>query len=393
MYFINQQYENDCGFTSLKILLANLYKKEELLFIKNPFNKNNLNLFELIEIASRYDVILKGYRMNNINNEVRIESKILVLTKKDNLYHMIYIYKTTKKYIYALDPKIGKLKYEKDEFLIIWTGVYLKIEDYKRKKKFNFKSPLKLRYYILTGIFQILSTCSILMGFYLVDEKFHFSAPLICFTLFIICLILNNLNSKKAMKNIDYNINCSSLSEKRNFSDYFINITKYKSLVLISPLKFITNLLVIIFSIAILCINEYYNLIFLSSLILITLIDYFVFNNSKFKYNKEISFLENKITKNKLSGNEFGEIYKKLSEKTNKFSSLVLLRKYLIYFIIFCLIFTMMAITKNVGLNYMIFYFVIYTLIYQNLNESFSFNSFKQELRNCKLQFVSLLYD
>lgn len=393
MYFINQQGEKDCGFTSLKILLANLYKKEELLYIKNPYSKESLSLFEIIDVAKMYGVNLKGLKVNKIDFKMKIKSKILCLIKKDELYHMVYVYKSCRKRIKTLDPKNGYIDYKKEEFLNLWTGIYLEIESYDKHKKFKFKPFIKKRFYLMAGIFQILSTCSILLGFYFMDEKYRFFVPLIFFTVFIIFLILNNINSKRAIKNIDQVISSTNKEIKSNFNNYFINITKYKSLVLVSPLKFVTNIIVIIFSILILCLNEWLNVIFLSGLLITSFIDYFVFENIKKIYDKDITLLENKIKDNNLSNKEFNDIYLQLATKTNKFSSIVLIRKYLILFIIFCLVFTMMAITKSIGINFLVFYYAVYLLIYQNLNESLSFNKVIEQLRYYKLQFASLLYE
>jgi hypothetical protein len=60
MFYISQMKQDDCGFASLKMLLANIYKNEDYLYLKQTEEHGPYNYFELIDIEKDYGLILSG---------------------------------------------------------------------------------------------------------------------------------------------------------------------------------------------------------------------------------------------------------------------------------------------------------------------------------------------
>ena len=58
MFYISQLNQSDCGFASLKMLLANVLKNEDYLYLKQDEEHGPYNYFELIQIASDYGCVL-----------------------------------------------------------------------------------------------------------------------------------------------------------------------------------------------------------------------------------------------------------------------------------------------------------------------------------------------
>ena len=77
--------------------------------------------------------------------------------------------------------------------------------------------------------------------------------------------------------------------------------------------------------------------------------------------------------------------------ETNKFSSIILAKKYIVGFLIFVLVFVLMAISKIISLNYLLFNFLIYDLIYQYFHKIISYGENNEEYKVLKAKFVSLL--
>ena len=65
MFYISQLNESDCGFASLKMLLANLYQERDYLFIKQDEEHGPYSYFDLIKIAQNYNVTLEGFKFKN----------------------------------------------------------------------------------------------------------------------------------------------------------------------------------------------------------------------------------------------------------------------------------------------------------------------------------------
>ena len=58
-YFINQIKKKDCAFASLKILLANVYKKKDFLYVIQDKDDKSYSLKEIIKIPDKSPFGLK----------------------------------------------------------------------------------------------------------------------------------------------------------------------------------------------------------------------------------------------------------------------------------------------------------------------------------------------
>ena len=80
-YFINQIKKKDCAFASLKILLANVYKKKDFLYVIQDKDDKSYSLKEIINEAKKYGVVLKGYKLEEISEMTGL--------KTSNLYNKL----------------------------------------------------------------------------------------------------------------------------------------------------------------------------------------------------------------------------------------------------------------------------------------------------------------
>ena len=114
-YFIYQGNNNDCGFTSLKMLLASTHKNKHYLNLKKPENKKgNFSIKDLIQIGKENGLILKAYQYEQKFELVEKDfSKFLaIINNENNNNHVVMVesFKDNKLTIY--DPGVGIYKIE-----------------------------------------------------------------------------------------------------------------------------------------------------------------------------------------------------------------------------------------------------------------------------------------
>ena len=63
-----QIVDGDCGFACLKMMLSYYHKDKNYLYLPQDLNKNNYSFLEIIDIAKKYNLFLKGYEIVDLNN-------------------------------------------------------------------------------------------------------------------------------------------------------------------------------------------------------------------------------------------------------------------------------------------------------------------------------------
>ena len=120
-YFVFQGNDHDCGFTSLKILLALIFKNKKYLLLEKPNNKKKYySYFDLGQIAIQQGVTLKMYEIEKKTQLLHNEKYPLLvdLVTKEKEVHLVVLRKLTKKYAYLTDPNLGYLKIKLEDFFL-----------------------------------------------------------------------------------------------------------------------------------------------------------------------------------------------------------------------------------------------------------------------------------
>lgn len=394
-YYIKQLKDNDCAFASLKMLLATITKSKSFLYLRQDLNKEEYSLWDVIQIAERNGVSLQGIKIQDLNNKIELEKSpfLALLRNDDDTTHLVFIRKVYKRKILVYDPKRGIYKLTIDEFIKIFTGIYLKVIE---RRPIFFKEDEQMLVsktsIVISCVLKVVSSMLLMVGFYFVKEDSHFITPLSFVMAFVIVSILASVFTKKAAHKFDLKLTVALYSkEKNDFIKKYSDSQKYKKLLFVNPSKFITSALIALFFIAINIMNEHKSAVFFTAIVVLVIFDYFIFKFIKDKFNYKMCKLEEELSSNKLSQSIFIDKYTKLSKLTDKFSSFVMCRKFLNLFIIFCLAFTLMAITRNVSLNYLIFTFLTFQITFESISNIISYNSENEEAKALKAKFVSLI--
>ena len=394
--FIKQLNEKDCGFASLKMLLAFYSKNKEYLYLKQDLDKESYSLWDLIQIAKKRGVEIQGVKICDTKRQFTLDFQpflALLKDESDNSSHLVFIRKVKKRKILIYDPKKGKYWTKLSHFYERFTGIYLRVISYNPSyyKAENTKF-IKKTGMIVGNLLKAFSSILLMVGFYFVKEDTYFVIPLAFVAGFMILSIVSSTIIKSSAYKFDRVISKRVYnSENNNFLRKYEDLLRYKTMVYTNPSILITNLLLVLFFVIITCLNDVKNAAFLGVIFAIGLLDYFVFKKIKMRYSLKIEALEAKTAKHGISEQDFVYNFNLLSKTTNNFGTILLLRKYIIGFFIFATVFVLMAISHQVSLNFLILNFLIYDLIYQYFQKLISYSENNEEYKMLKAKFVSLI--
>ena len=310
-----QENNYDCGLACIKMMLAHYHKNKE--FIK--LNKEKVNarysLLELKRYAEKYNLFLEGGKFDN-KEELFNYPNSMIQIEYLNLSHFVIFLKKTKRYVYLIDPTIGKIRLDVSYFLSIFTGIIMYVKEVKpyhlKKEKNNIAY---LKYLIVYTTYLILDFGLLCLISVLGDDSkylFHNFLVILCLIILIICKI-NLIN--KHNKAIDGNICRFFESDRKLNVSTKQGLLKYKLYTIKYQYGFINTIFVIIFISFILLINGWYNL-FIE--ILIGIIIFFLSKIGMIKNNSQINKIN--ILENQFYKDGDVESYKMLIKESSNYS-------------------------------------------------------------------------
>lgn len=384
-YFIRQIGEKDCAITSLKILLANIYKRKDFLFYPQANINEALSLKDVIRIAKNEGVVLSAYRLKNKNEIKELKhKKSLIVIKRRNILHLIYLKNIKRRGVVILDPKIGKVFMKFQDFFEIWNGEVLETVKVNGSN-FNIKKKRIIPLYkeILMIAFQIFTYSLFLCGLYFINNTVDFLIPLVLFISFIFSLLLFNYLLINFMKKIDNDLFKGIYRSEGNLKEKYLKITKLKTLIFTSPLELISSILLVTFSLIILGINSYLSLIIAFFVLFIQFL-LKVISSSYLDYRK--NYIENCENNLFLSENEENALsnFKVLNDEVYKFITLNNLKKFLLILIIIVGCLFLCSFEKEISLNYLLFHVFAIYYISSNFDKILDFNKNYEELNYLK---------
>lgn len=384
-YFIRQIGEKDCAITSLKILLANIYKRKDFLFYPQANINEALSLKDVIRIAKNEGVVLSAYRLKNKNEIKELKhKKSLIVIKRRNILHLIYLKNIKRRGVVILDPKIGKVFMKFQDFFEIWNGEVLETVKVNGSN-FDIKKKRIIPLYkeILMIAFQIFTYSLFLCGLYFINNTVDFLIPLVLFISFIFSLLLFNYLLINFMKKIDNDLFKGIYRSEGNLKEKYLKITKLKTLIFTSPLELISSILLVTFSLIILGINSYLSLI-IAFFVLFFQFLLKVISSSYLDYRK--NYIENCENNLFLSENEENALsnFKVLNDEVYKFITLNNLKKFLLILIIIVGCLFLCSFEKEISLNYLLFHVFAIYYISSNFDKILDFNKNYEELNYLK---------
>ena len=299
-YFCYQLYDDDCGFACLKMLLACINNDKNYLFLPNYKEKGNYSFLELVSIAKKYNLFLKGYECFDLS---KIKYPCIALIEGINNNHYVLITKIGKNYLCYIDPTSGKKVSSKRCFLKTFKGKYLCISEYiKTKSVFKINKRIPCIPLLLILICELIFLVS---NMFLYSNSLYFFISII--SVFVIQFISNRIVRQYALNLM----NKTCIGHNIKFDDYSkvtLMISKYvSSYICIYEKVFSALNLMVIFSRNLTLINY---LIFL-----IVLIGHYFYYRYNLKKERYLSVIEKQIFAN--SKNNIDEYFEKIKKHLN----------------------------------------------------------------------------
>lgn len=392
-YFINQIKKKDCAFASLKILLANIYKRSDFLYIPQDKEDKSYSLKEIIEIASKYGVVLKGYKTKDKELDELKDKPTLVNIIKNEALHMVVLFKVKKNKVLIADPDENYIWVNKDIFLNSWTGDFLEVEEvlgseFKLTKKKN-----KLDVFIISSlVIELVAFLALTFGFYSCNKDMSFLIPLGLFLVFVILQIVYRRVLIKGMKKFDEEIMEPAYLVSRNkLTDCLIDMNNYKKITFSSPLTLFSIVFTLIFSTIILGVNSYLNLINIGIVLFFQISMHFIFDSYFKEKKKNLVNVENKLNDTKLKEEEFKENLRNLNKETYSISTLYDIKKYVSIFLSITLSMILFGLNSTSGLNFILFHTFFYVYINDNIEKLIDFGEEYNEYKKYKCKYLNYI--
>lgn len=389
MFYVLQEDNYDCGFTCLKVLLANVNKDVNYLYLPNPKKEKEVySYYELMEYASSLGFTLSAYLIKE-KNELRLDDGLPMLfsTSTNSKAHMLLVYKINKKYVYYFDPHFGKKKMEKKQFIEIWDGGLLKLDDFKKipcpKKS---KRLLSKKEELMMDIFEILASLCLTSGLCFINEKYPFYLPIIMFASFAIFEILLRSYCLYVYKKIDERTYNSELKVKKGrMKEFYLTLENNKKFEVSINLNSIYSVMSVVVIILFIAISGGYSLYYLFFGILFAFIDVMFISPYLAKKNLEIVELEENIDDDNIA------LIKLAHDKAYRYGKVMLLYRYTVLGISLLGIVLIMALSGVISIPYIIFYLCINTFFYKSLVSGLGMDETIKKHRQSKAHLSNLI--
>lgn len=392
MYLISQYGKLDCAFTCLSMMLANYHKDKNYLFLKHE--DRSYNFKELITIGEQYNTKLIGVRIEDANELLKNKSWPIIVTlkgeKKTN--HAVLLTKVTKKYAYYFDPCYGKRKVVFSDFVLKWTKLAL-IIGHITKTKCPKTSQIEVskKDKNLLFCYQLFSGLGLLFGVYFLDKNFPLYISLICFVIFGMFEVLFRRYLIFALERIDDDIYNKKVNKPFDgYKEVFDTIQKFRYYALTTLPNLVYGMLVSVFIIVILAMNNFWNLSFVVASFALSLIESFVIKPIVTEKNNQIMEEEAKIITSD-SDYDFQYFSRQASSRANKVGLLKVLVKYSEIIILLIFSYLMMRMTGLENVTYVIFNLCVSFFLISSFNSIFNYASQKDEFDYIKLKLNNYL--
>lgn len=370
-YFIKQIGTKDCAIACLKMLLAISYCSKKFLYYPQPSKDQALSLNDVIKFAEKEGVELKGYKYHKKESLfIKSNEPKLAVIANNNILHMVLLKKIRQNKVLIYDPKNGVYWLSKKEFIELRNGEMLEVESVKGSNyEGKYRSPIKLKYRIASSFLQICSMTFILLAMFFVNNQFPFYVPVLFFTCFAITELVYKKILIVTMKRFDASvIDKMFYGDTKSFKDKYIEMTKFKTLVIGTPIQIINSVIVLIAGSIILSFNGYLNIVNLlgviSARLLFDIIELKIFTSK----SKSVLISENELLENSDESN-FASRLLKVQDKAYRQVTFMNFKKYVVFFVtgIICLLYA--GFIGQISLNFIMFHSIIYFYLSENASK------------------------
>lgn len=383
-YFIYQGNDNDCGFASMKMLLALVNKNPGFLYLDKPTKRERYTFSDLIAIAKDYGLFLKAYEYES-KSPLDIKTPFLALIDGN---HLVLVKEMRKKKVIVYDPAEGTVALKHVEFSKRWNKMTLEIDHFE-KQNFVKKKPelLPLKKRIVSLLFSFLSIASLLVGFFFIKNDVYIFIPVIMLALFAIFELVEKWYLIKEIYFFD-NLYMPKYFAKNNddaISKYKEYTNRKKDFFQFDRKAYSSFGIIAVF-IFVLVFNNLWNAIAVIFLLLLALSEKQFFKSKDNEKELNLTKLENTLVKGD-NKNLIPDLLS-ISESSNSFALRLSTRKCVNAFIIILLSLGMMIISKEISVNFVIFNFGLFVILFDNIDSALGIGDKSKKYLKEKMRFL-----
>lgn len=393
MYFIKQVDNHDCGFASLKMLLANIYKDKRYLYLRQDLNKKRYSYLELINIAKNYNLSLTGFKFIKEDELRKYRNKIFLATIKiDDVNHLVMV-KKGKHLLKIYDPNQGIYYLSYKKFYKIWDKTILSILNYKD----NNLNPedlltiykLKPLYSVFNIIFRFFAIISVILGLFFVSYKNYFYVAIALFCLSLLGEILYRFLLIKSFKciDLDYEKNYKIKDEFCNV--FYNNFLNYKKMYVTKNANLVFSILIAIFILTLFIINGVNNIYFLIFAIILAFINVGIIKPTFYNASNQLALKEEKYLKGKYDFNTLNIISNDSYKIANNF--LFFEAMFIVLIILMCSVSSFLV--SGFDISYVVFYSVTIAFFKKQFEEILLFSKKEKEFKKQQVLIANMLDD
>ena len=391
MLYIPQIQKDDCGFACLKMVLANINKDKNYLFLPQDECHGPYSYSDLLDIGKDNGVNFAAFEATNKDELSNCSTfpLILSITAKNGAKHAVVVTKIKWKKVYYLDPRKGSGSLSLTKFLSLWDGTGLMIESFEKKPcEYKPVKPLKVTTSIGLGIVQVMVAALAAVGVYFVKD----GTPIYVPALFLVGAIVLELVMKaicfKLMKSLDQFFFSENNLPTKGFREYLTRFENYKRLALSSPINLVLLFVIFIGLSAVVLLNDIKNAMLVLAPIAIAVFEWLVVTPMLKAKRDEINELEDDLD-NAENGEDLQSKVKVLHNKAYSYSYLKMACSYLYVGLILLVALLTMRLCGLSSFPYIIFYTCISTAILRTLQELFSFGERIEEFNIVKVKITN----
>ena len=300
------------------------------------------------------------------------------------------IKKVSKRKITYFDPEFGIIRAKKDEFFAIWSHIIIEVESMEFMPDLPKKSrsilPLKLR--IIESLSAVVSAVLLIATFYLLNNEKNAVFSLLFLLLFITTQIVENYVIYKEINFFDKTYINPYFSRRKNQNKLsYLEFIGFKQNFFTTSRSLLSSVLVAFMITFLLCLNDFRNVLALLALILVKVLETFLFSKSFEDNRYRIERYEEKCFSEKDLCSEYAFKANNLANLTVSQNSF----KQILYIAIaFAFALGMMFITGESGCNYVIFHFGLYYVGFNSYSQIITGLSNRKELYKGECRFFDM---
>lgn len=337
--FAFQSSRNGCGYASVKnAIYFTVLNRRDILFAPEPKIEGNRSpsLEDIINYGKSLGCSLGASRLLDKNDIAsNKEFPLLGVVNVNRSLHLLLVLRKKRGKFILIDPELGRYSIHLDEFISIFTGIILRVEEYQDLGiRYSHEKILPLsRQFIMAGL-SILPIISLACGVYLLSNE---EVPaFISVSLFFLFLIFSlvDLNGKSLfLKNFDKKyLKCvdseNVLERKENLEHYnFLKGSLFSTI----PI-FLCNVLTNAFFSLFLFLEDMFFGVCILIMYAFMLVNFLFIEPSFSKQERQISSMESTyVGTNDLSKEERIALLEEMNSKAMKYSRSVILNQSIIY--------------------------------------------------------------